>query len=111
MVACVGCLIKGIVVFMDIVEFLKPTYILMENVVDILRLADAQLGKYAIGNIKQVLELWLLVATAFHNSVFVFSYGEFILMSTIMALLQPLKITLMNSKRCMDYIVRDQLKE
>ena len=79
-VICDGPPCQGIVVFMDIVEFLKPTYILMENVVDILRLADAQLGKYAIGNIKQVLELWLLVATAFHNSVFVFSYGEFILM-------------------------------
>ncbi|KMT16724.1 hypothetical protein BVRB_3g050080 [Beta vulgaris subsp. vulgaris] len=43
-----------IVVFMDIVEFLKPTYILMENVVDILRLADAQLGKYAIGRLIQL---------------------------------------------------------
>lgn len=36
---------------MDIVEFLKPTYILMENVVDILRLADAQLGRYAISRL------------------------------------------------------------
>lgn len=45
---------RQIVVFMDIVEFLKPTYILMENVVDILRLADGKLGKYAISRLVQL---------------------------------------------------------
>lgn len=45
---------RQIVVFMDIVEFLKPTYILMENVVDILRLAGAHLGRYAISRLVQL---------------------------------------------------------
>ncbi|XP_021762072.1 DNA (cytosine-5)-methyltransferase CMT2-like isoform X1 [Chenopodium quinoa] len=45
---------RQIVVFMDIVEFLKPTYILMENVADILRLANGQLGKYAISRLVQL---------------------------------------------------------
>lgn len=44
---------RQIVIFMDIVEFLKPTYILMENVVDILRLANAHLGRYAISRLVQ----------------------------------------------------------
>lgn len=43
-----------IVVFMDIVEFLKPTYILMENVVDILRFASGQLGRYALSRLVQL---------------------------------------------------------
>ncbi|KAK9732478.1 hypothetical protein RND81_04G002600 [Saponaria officinalis] len=42
---------RQIVVFMDIVEFLRPTYVLMENVCDILRLANAQLVKYAISRL------------------------------------------------------------
>ncbi|KAL9225077.1 hypothetical protein vseg_001043 [Gypsophila vaccaria] len=42
---------RQIVVFMDIVEFLRPTYVLMENVCDILRLANAQLGRYAISRL------------------------------------------------------------
>ncbi|KAJ0812135.1 putative DNA (cytosine-5-)-methyltransferase [Helianthus annuus] len=37
-----------IVVFMEIINFLKPKYILMENVVDILRLANGCLARYAI---------------------------------------------------------------
>ncbi|XP_071692612.1 DNA (cytosine-5)-methyltransferase CMT2-like [Rutidosis leptorrhynchoides] len=37
-----------IVVFMEIIKFLRPKYILMENVVDILRFANGCLGRYAI---------------------------------------------------------------
>ncbi|XP_076948862.1 DNA (cytosine-5)-methyltransferase CMT2-like [Bidens hawaiensis] len=37
-----------IVVFMEVINFLKPKYILMENVVDILRLANGCLARYAI---------------------------------------------------------------
>nr|AIU80190.1 chromomethylase [Hevea brasiliensis] len=40
-----------LVVFMDIVEYLKPKYVLMENVVDILRFASGFLGRYALGRL------------------------------------------------------------
>ena len=36
------------VTFMDIVAYLKPKYVLMENVVDILKFADGYLGRYAL---------------------------------------------------------------
>ncbi|XP_010243384.1 PREDICTED: DNA (cytosine-5)-methyltransferase 1-like isoform X2 [Nelumbo nucifera] len=39
------------VVFMDIVEYLKPKFVLMENVVDILKFAQGFLGRYAIGRL------------------------------------------------------------
>lgn len=42
---------KQLVVFMDIVEYLKPKYVLMENVVDILKFADGFLGKYALSRL------------------------------------------------------------
>lgn len=42
---------QQIVVFMDIVEFLKPRYVLMENVVDILKFAGATLGRYGISRL------------------------------------------------------------
>lgn len=40
-----------IVVFMDIVEFLKPKYVLMENVTDILKFGGAFLGRYALSRL------------------------------------------------------------
>ncbi|XP_043691598.1 DNA (cytosine-5)-methyltransferase CMT3-like [Telopea speciosissima] len=40
-----------LVVFMDIVKFLKPKFVLMENVVDILKFAGGFLGKYAVGRL------------------------------------------------------------
>ncbi|KAK3004967.1 hypothetical protein RJ639_018409 [Escallonia herrerae] len=40
-----------IVVFMDIINFLKPKYVLMENVVDILRFAKGCLGRYALSRL------------------------------------------------------------
>ncbi|KAL6348454.1 hypothetical protein AAG906_007386 [Vitis piasezkii] len=40
-----------IVIFMDIVKFLKPKYVLMENVVDLLKLDKASLGRYAISRL------------------------------------------------------------
>ncbi|EEF32028.1 protein with unknown function [Ricinus communis] len=39
------------VVYMDIVEYLKPKYVLMENVVDILRFAGGFLVRYALGRL------------------------------------------------------------
>ncbi|KAK3157308.1 hypothetical protein QOZ80_2AG0119120 [Eleusine coracana subsp. coracana] len=39
---------KQMVTFMDIVAHLKPKYVLMENVVDILKFADGYLGRYAL---------------------------------------------------------------
>ncbi|OVA18480.1 Chromo domain/shadow [Macleaya cordata] len=42
---------RQIVVFMDIVNFLKPKYVLMENVVDILRFANGTLGRYALSRL------------------------------------------------------------
>ncbi|GAU25020.1 hypothetical protein TSUD_154940, partial [Trifolium subterraneum] len=40
-----------IVVFMDIVKYLKPKYVLMENVVDILRFDKGSLGRYALSRL------------------------------------------------------------
>ncbi|PIA25868.1 hypothetical protein AQUCO_10500006v1 [Aquilegia coerulea] len=40
-----------IVVFMDIVKFLRPKFVLMENVVDILRFANGFLGRYAVSRL------------------------------------------------------------
>ncbi|KAJ9537437.1 hypothetical protein OSB04_030170 [Centaurea solstitialis] len=42
---------QQIVVFFDIVNFLKPKYVLMENVADILRFAKASLGRYALSRL------------------------------------------------------------
>ncbi|XP_072992889.1 DNA (cytosine-5)-methyltransferase CMT3-like [Typha latifolia] len=42
---------KQMVVFMDIVDFLKPKYVLMENVVDILKFARGFLGRYALSRL------------------------------------------------------------
>ncbi|KAE9596552.1 putative DNA (cytosine-5-)-methyltransferase [Lupinus albus] len=42
---------KQLLVYMDIIEFLKPKYVLMENVVDILRFAGGFLGRYAVGRL------------------------------------------------------------
>ncbi|KAG5123680.1 hypothetical protein JHK82_030417 [Glycine max] len=39
---------KQLLVYMDIIDFLKPKYVLMENVVDILRFSGGYLGRYAI---------------------------------------------------------------
>ena len=36
---------------MDIIDFLKPKYVLMENVVDILKFSGGYLGRYAIGRL------------------------------------------------------------
>ncbi|KAL2527639.1 DNA (cytosine-5)-methyltransferase CMT2 [Abeliophyllum distichum] len=42
---------RQIKIFMDIVDFLRPKYILMENVIDILRFANGCLGRYAISRL------------------------------------------------------------
>ncbi|GAB4858193.1 hypothetical protein Ancab_009590 [Ancistrocladus abbreviatus] len=42
---------RQIVVFMDIISFLKPKFALMENVVDILRFAKGSLGRYALSRL------------------------------------------------------------
>eukprot|EP00249_Psilotum_nudum_P006108 c19462_g1_i1 orf=456-3056(-) len=56
---------KQIVVYMDIVDFLKPRFILMENVVDILKFAGGLLGRYALSRLVQMhyqAKLGLIVA-------------------------------------------------
>ncbi|XP_020216503.1 putative DNA (cytosine-5)-methyltransferase CMT1 isoform X2 [Cajanus cajan] len=40
-----------LIVYMDIIDFLKPKYVLMENVVDILKFSGGYLGRYAIGRL------------------------------------------------------------
>ncbi|KAG0484303.1 hypothetical protein HPP92_008382, partial [Vanilla planifolia] len=45
---------RQILVFMDIVQFLKPKYVLMENVVDILKFAKATLGRYALSRLVEM---------------------------------------------------------
>lgn len=42
---------RQILVFMDIVEFLKPRYCLMENVVDLIRFDKGSLGRYALSRL------------------------------------------------------------
>ncbi|CAI9761350.1 unnamed protein product [Fraxinus pennsylvanica] len=42
---------KQLVVFMDIVAYLRPKFVLMENVVDIVRFAGGFLGRYALGRL------------------------------------------------------------
>ena len=36
---------------MDLVEYLRPKYVLMENVVDIVKFANGFLGRYALGRL------------------------------------------------------------
>ncbi|KAK4764206.1 hypothetical protein SAY87_013644 [Trapa incisa] len=45
---------KQLIVFMDIVEYLKPRYVLMENVVDLVKFSEGYLGRYAIGRLVQM---------------------------------------------------------
>lgn len=45
---------RQIIVFMDVVEFLRPKYVLMENVPDILRFDKASLGRYALSRLVHV---------------------------------------------------------
>ncbi|KAG6387347.1 hypothetical protein SASPL_152534 [Salvia splendens] len=40
---------KQLVVFMDIVSHLMPKFVLVENVVNLLKFADGFLGRYAMG--------------------------------------------------------------
>ncbi|KAG8088009.1 hypothetical protein GUJ93_ZPchr0010g7296 [Zizania palustris] len=42
---------QQMVTFMNIVGYLKPKYVLMENVVDILKFADGYLGRYALSRL------------------------------------------------------------
>ncbi|CAI9106804.1 OLC1v1006030C1 [Oldenlandia corymbosa var. corymbosa] len=42
---------KQLIVFMDIVQFLKPRFVLMENVVDLFKFASAYLGRYAFARL------------------------------------------------------------
>ncbi|KAM7487179.1 hypothetical protein LguiB_024663 [Lonicera macranthoides] len=42
---------KQLLVFMDIVEYLRPKFVLMENVVDILKFANGFLGRYGLGRL------------------------------------------------------------
>ncbi|CAN1814165.1 DNA (cytosine-5)-methyltransferase 1 [Linum perenne] len=42
---------KQLIVYMDVVKYLRPKYVLMENVVDILKFANGYLGRYAVGRL------------------------------------------------------------
>ncbi|XP_075086690.1 DNA (cytosine-5)-methyltransferase CMT2 isoform X1 [Nicotiana tabacum] len=42
---------RQIIIFMDVVEFLRPKYVLMENVADILRFDKASLGRCALSRL------------------------------------------------------------
>ncbi|XP_021714306.1 DNA (cytosine-5)-methyltransferase 1-like [Chenopodium quinoa] len=42
---------QQLVVYMNIVEYLRPKYVLMENVVDLLKFAGGFLGRYAVGRL------------------------------------------------------------
>ncbi|GAB2276959.1 DNA (cytosine-5)-methyltransferase cmt3 [Dionaea muscipula] len=42
---------KQLKVFMDVVNYLRPNYVLMENVVDLLKFAKGFLGSYALGRL------------------------------------------------------------
>lgn len=45
---------KQLVVYMDIVQYLKPKFALMENVVDLVKFAEGFLGRYALGRLLQM---------------------------------------------------------
>ncbi|GFP94292.1 DNA (cytosine-5)-methyltransferase cmt2 [Phtheirospermum japonicum] len=42
---------RQIVIFMDIIDYLRPKFVLMENVIDILRFAHGCLGRYALSRL------------------------------------------------------------
>ncbi|XVF11311.1 hypothetical protein REPUB_Repub08aG0016200 [Reevesia pubescens] len=42
---------KQLLVFLEIVEYLKPKFVLMENVVDIIRFSEGFLGRYALSQL------------------------------------------------------------
>ncbi|XP_048137358.1 DNA (cytosine-5)-methyltransferase CMT3-like isoform X2 [Rhodamnia argentea] len=45
---------KQLLVFMEVVEFLKPRFVLMENVVDLVKFSNGFLGRYALGRLVQL---------------------------------------------------------
>ncbi|VVB06995.1 unnamed protein product [Arabis nemorensis] len=45
---------RQLIVYMDIVEFLNPKFVLMENVVDMLKFAGGYLARYAVGRLVQI---------------------------------------------------------
>ncbi|XP_071724585.1 LOW QUALITY PROTEIN: putative DNA (cytosine-5)-methyltransferase CMT1 [Rutidosis leptorrhynchoides] len=42
---------RQLIIFLNIIEYLKPQYVLMENVVDILRFSKGHLTRYAVGRL------------------------------------------------------------
>ncbi|KAH8512416.1 hypothetical protein H0E87_005887 [Populus deltoides] len=48
---------KQLIVFMDTVDFLRPKFVLMENVVDLLKFADGFIGRYAMGCLANIYEI------------------------------------------------------
>lgn len=54
-------------VYMDIVEFLRPRYFLMENVVDILKFCEGILGRYALA---RAVNMNYQVILTFYSSVY-----------------------------------------
>lgn len=56
---------KQVITYMDIVEFLKPRFMIMENVVDILRFGDGVVGRYAL---TRLVKMNYQVTIHFHHS-------------------------------------------
>lgn len=59
---------EQLLVYMNIVEHLKPKFVLMENVVDIVKFAKGFLGRYALGRLVRMnyqARLGMMVAGAY----------------------------------------------
>ena len=42
---------KQLLVYMDLVQYLNPRFVLMENVVDLVKFSNGFLGRYALGRL------------------------------------------------------------
>jgi len=64
---------KQLIVCMNLVQHLKPKYVLMLNVVDLCKFANGFLGRYALGRLfgmyNQV-RMWMMAAAAYGLSQF-----------------------------------------
>ncbi|KAM7255527.1 hypothetical protein ACFE04_008425 [Oxalis oulophora] len=45
---------RQLIVYMDVIDYLKPRFVLMENVVDLFKFAKGYLGRYAMGRLVQM---------------------------------------------------------
>lgn len=88
---------KQLIVFMDTVDFLRPKFVLIENVVDLLKFADGFIGRYAMGcltNMKYQARLGMLGHTVFRSFVCGFFYGVLAQLRSHHNILSPLMMCL-----------------